>query len=99
MLFCQGIKPRLCSRYRSEAQKTVAKRAVGAILQRRHIHRYVEEQNRETSVAARIFKPQQMATANSGLNLKSHQYSLTRTFYIVSYILQKLSFSHYQVKQ
>jgi len=43
--------------YRSEAQKTVAKRAVGAILRRRHIHRYVEEQNRETSFAARIFKP------------------------------------------
>jgi len=52
------FKPRFCSRYRSEAQKTVAKRAVGAILRRRHIHRYVEEQNRETSVAARIFKPQ-----------------------------------------
>jgi hypothetical protein len=33
-------------------QKTVAKRAVGAILQRRHIRRYVEEQNRKTSVAA-----------------------------------------------
>jgi hypothetical protein len=25
------IEPRFCSRYRSEAQKTVAKRAVGAI--------------------------------------------------------------------
>ncbi|MCK5185571.1 MAG: hypothetical protein KAR43_00475, partial [Deltaproteobacteria bacterium] len=28
---CQEIKPRFCSRHRSEAQKTVAKRAVGAI--------------------------------------------------------------------
>ena len=36
-------------------------------MQRRHIYKYVEEQNRETSVAARIFKPQQMATANSEL--------------------------------
>ena len=27
----------------SEAQNTVAKRAVGEILRRRHIHRYVEE--------------------------------------------------------
>jgi len=40
------LKPRFYSSYRSEAQKTVAKRAVGAILQRRHIHRYVEKQNR-----------------------------------------------------
>ena len=52
-----SFEPRFCSSFRSEAQKTAAKRAVGAILQRRHIHRYVEEQNRETSVAARIFKP------------------------------------------
>ena len=37
---------RFCSRYRSEAQKTLAKRAVGAILRGRHIHRYVKEQNR-----------------------------------------------------
>jgi hypothetical protein len=35
--------PIFCSRYRSKAQKTAAKRAVGAILRRRHIHRYVEE--------------------------------------------------------
>jgi hypothetical protein len=35
-------------------QKPEAKRAVGAILQRRHIHRYVEEQNREKTVAAKI---------------------------------------------
>ena len=54
VLDIQEYNPRFCSRYRSEAQKTVAKRAVGAILRRRHIHRYVEEQNRETSVAARI---------------------------------------------
>jgi len=53
--------------YRSEVQKTTAKCAVGVTLQRRHIHRYVEEQSYETSVAARIFKPQQMATANFGL--------------------------------
>jgi len=31
---------------------------VVAILRRKHIHKYVEEQNRETNVAARIFKPQ-----------------------------------------
>ena len=37
------IKPRFGIRYRSEAQKPVAKRAVGGILRRRHIHRYVEE--------------------------------------------------------
>ena len=42
ILIC-STKPRICSRYRSEAQKTVAKRVVGAILRRRHIHRYVEE--------------------------------------------------------
>jgi hypothetical protein len=56
--YCSDNYPRFCSRYRNEVQKTAAKRAVGAILRRRHIHRYVEEQNRETSVAARIFKPQ-----------------------------------------
>ena len=43
-------------------------------MRRRHIPKYVEEQNRETSVAARIFKLQQMATANSGL--KCVAYSL-----------------------
>ena len=52
------IKPRFCIRYRSKVRTTAAKRAVGAILRRRHIHRYVEEKNRETSVAARIVKPQ-----------------------------------------
>ena len=52
------LKPRFCSRRRSETQKTAAKRAVGAIFQRKHVHKYVEEQNRETSVEARIFKPQ-----------------------------------------
>ena len=51
------IKPRFCSRCRSEAPQTEAKRAVGAILRRRHNHYYVKEQNRETSVAARICKP------------------------------------------
>jgi hypothetical protein len=34
-------------------------------------HNYVEEQNRKTSVAARIYKPQQMATANSGFKRAS----------------------------
>jgi len=43
---------------RSEAYKTSAKREVGAILSRRHIHKYVEDQNRETSVAAGLLKPQ-----------------------------------------
>ena len=33
----------------------------------------VEEQNRETSVAARIFKPQQISTAQSGLNVKTEE--------------------------
>jgi hypothetical protein len=41
------FKPRLCSRRRSEAQKTSVRREVGAILCRRHIHKYVEKQNRE----------------------------------------------------
>ena len=50
--------PRFCSRLRHEAQKTAAKRVVGVVLRRRHNHNYVEEQNRETSVAAMIFKPQ-----------------------------------------
>jgi len=58
ILISSGIKPRLCSRRRSEAQKTSARREVGAILCRKHIHKYVEKQNRETSVATRIFKPQ-----------------------------------------
>ncbi len=49
--------PRFCSRHRSEATQTEAKRAVGAFLRRKHNHNYVEEQNRETSVAARICKP------------------------------------------
>jgi hypothetical protein len=40
------------------ARRRKPKRAVGAVLRRRHNHYYVEEQNRETSVAARIFKPQ-----------------------------------------
>jgi len=40
------------------AYKTLAKRDVGAILNRRHIHKYVEDQNRETSVAARLLNPQ-----------------------------------------
>ena len=52
------IKPRFCSRHRSEAQETLAKRAVGEILARRHIHKYVQDQNLETSVAARFLKPQ-----------------------------------------
>ena len=68
-----AFKPRLCSRIRGEAQKTLAKRAVGPILWRRHIHKYVEEQNRETSVTARIFKPQEEATAQSGLNRHLHE--------------------------
>jgi len=42
----------------SEAQKTLARREVGAILCRKHIYKYVEEQNRERSVAVRIFKSQ-----------------------------------------
>jgi hypothetical protein len=49
--------PRFCSRPRSEATQTEAKRVVGAVLRRRHNHNYVEEQNSETSVAARICKP------------------------------------------
>jgi hypothetical protein len=52
------FKPRFCIRHRSEAYKTLAKREVGAILNRRHIHKYVEDQNRETRVAARLLKPQ-----------------------------------------
>ena len=52
------LKPRFCSRHRSEAQETLAKRAVGEILARRHIHKYVQDQNLETSVAARFLKPQ-----------------------------------------
>jgi len=36
----------------------MAKREDGAILIRRHIHKYVEDQNREASVAARLLKPQ-----------------------------------------
>ena len=63
------LYPRLCSRRRSETQKTSAKRAVGGILHRRHSNNYVEGQNRETSFAARIFKSQQMATAQSGFKL------------------------------
>jgi len=55
-----------CIRYRSEAHKTLAKREVGAILNRRHIHEYVEDQNRETSFAARILKPQWVSNAKSG---------------------------------
>ena len=51
-------------------QKTKAKRTVGAILCRRHIHKYVEEQNREASVAERIFKSQQEATAQYGIKEK-----------------------------
>jgi len=50
--------PIFCIRHRSEAYKTLAKREVGAILNRRHIHKYVENQNRETSLAARLLKPQ-----------------------------------------
>ncbi len=75
----------MCSRIRSEAQKTVAKHAVGAILRRRHIHKYVEEKNRETSVAARVFKPQQEATAQSGLEpgdlLNNAQYFTRERFF------------------
>ena len=41
----------MCSRRRSEAQKTLAKREVGAILCRRHIHKYVEKQNREIPIS------------------------------------------------
>ena len=52
------VEPRLCSRRRSEVQKTLARRDVGAILCRRHSNNYGKKQNRETSVAARIFKPQ-----------------------------------------
>jgi general secretion pathway protein H len=44
-----SFKPRFCCRHCSEATQTVAKRAVGAFLRRRHNHYYVEEQNRETS--------------------------------------------------
>ena len=51
------FQPRFCIRHRSEAYKTSAKREVGRILNRRHIHKYVEGQNRETSVAARLLKP------------------------------------------
>ena len=42
----------------TRVEKQQAKREVGAILNRRHIHKYVEDQNRETSVAARLFRPQ-----------------------------------------
>ena len=51
-------------------QKTKAKRTVGAILCCMHIHKYVEEQNRETSVVARIFKSQQEATAQCEIKEK-----------------------------
>jgi len=51
-------------------------------LQRRHIHRYVEEKNRETSVAARIFKPQQIATAKSGL--KQKRYVLVTVYLVIN---------------
>ena len=40
------FQPRLCSRHLSEGLKTSAKRQVGAILNRRHIHKSVEDQNR-----------------------------------------------------
>ena len=59
--------PRFCTRYRSGAQKTLVKREVGAVLNRRHCHNYVEDQNREMSVVARIFKPQQVSSAKSGI--------------------------------
>ncbi len=42
----------------ARVEKTQAKREVGAILNRRHIHKYVEDQNCEKSVAARFFRPQ-----------------------------------------
>ncbi len=32
-------------------------------------HKYVEDQNRETSVAAKVFRPQWVATAKSGFKL------------------------------
>ena len=35
---------------------------------RRHIHKSVEDQNCETSVAAKVLGPQQVATAQSGFN-------------------------------
>ncbi len=56
--FLAGVQPRLCSRHRNEASKTSAKNEVGAILCRRHSNNSVEKQNRETSFAARFFKPQ-----------------------------------------
>jgi len=52
------IKPRFCSRRRSETQKTSEKRSTGAVLRRRHSHNYGDEQNREASVVTRIFNAQ-----------------------------------------
>ena len=47
--------------------KCLAKHAVGPILGRRRITRYVEAKNRETSVAASSSVPQQDTTALFGL--------------------------------
>ena len=50
--------PECCTKYRCEALKALAKRAVGAILLRRYICRYVEEKKRGIPPrwAAEIFK-------------------------------------------
>ena len=50
--------PECCTKYRCEALKALAKRAVRAILGRQYIYRYVEEQKREIPPrrAAGIFK-------------------------------------------
>ena len=43
-----------------------------------HIHKYVEEQNQEKSVEARVFKSQQETTAQSGFKVRCH----VRLFFI-----------------
>ncbi len=55
--------PECCIGYRSEVRKSLGKRAVGDILARRHIELYGEDQNGETSVAATISVPQEVADA------------------------------------
>lgn len=53
-----GFLSQFFNRHRSEGLKTSAKREVGAILNRSHMHNYAEDQNRETSFIARPSKPQ-----------------------------------------
>ncbi|MEA1997581.1 MAG: hypothetical protein U9N45_08065, partial [Gemmatimonadota bacterium] len=52
------LKPGLFIKCRSEAKSFLAKHAVGAIFLLIAYWKYVDEKNRETSVAARKSKPQ-----------------------------------------